>query len=63
MKYFKSQGHRSLRAEMKAVARDERLAPTDAGSTTFDSVEALLRLLTSQNRELVAIIHKAAEAD
>ncbi|MBI5910986.1 MAG: MarR family transcriptional regulator [Betaproteobacteria bacterium] len=41
---------------MKAVARGERLAPKDAGSTTFDSVEALLRLLTPQNRELLAII-------
>lgn len=56
MKHFKIQGHASLRAEMKAVARGERLAPKDAGGTTFDSVEALLRLLTPQNRELLAII-------
>ena len=56
MKHFKIQGHASLRGEMKAVARGETLAPKDAGGTTFDSVEALLRLLTPQNRELLAII-------
>ena len=56
MKHFKIQGHASLRKEMKAVARGERLAPKDAWGTTFDSVEALLRLLTPQNRELLAII-------
>ena len=56
MKHFKIQGHASLREEMKAVARGERLAPKDVGGTTFDSVEALLRLLTPQNRELLAII-------
>ncbi len=63
MKHFKIQGHPSLRAEMKAIARGERLAPKDAGGTTFDSVEVLLWLLTPQNRELLAIIRKAAEAD
>ena len=56
MKHFKIQGHASLRDEMKAVARGERLASKDAGGTTFYSVEALLRLLTPQNRELLAII-------
>ena len=56
MKHFKIQSHASLREEMKAVARGERLVPKDAGGTTFDSVEALLRLLTPQNRELLAII-------
>ncbi len=56
MKHFKVQGHASLREEMKAVARGEGLAPKEAGGTTFDSVEALLRMLTPQNRELLAII-------
>ena len=42
--------------QLKAVARGERLAPKNAGGTTFDSVDALLRLLTPQNRELLAII-------
>ena len=49
MKHFKIQCHASLREEMKAVARRERSAPKDAGGTTFDSVEALMRLLTPQN--------------
>jgi predicted transcriptional regulator len=56
VKHFKIQSHASLREEMKAVARGDRLAPQDAASATFDSVEALLRLLTPQNRELLAII-------
>src|SRR3989304_8863903 len=56
MNRFKIQDHASLREERRAVARGEGLAPKDAGSTTFDSVEALLRLLTPQNRELLAII-------
>ena len=61
MKHFKIQGHSSLREEMKAVARGERLAPKDAGGTTFDSVGAQLRLLTPQNRELLAIIRDRSE--
>lgn len=56
MKHFKVQGHASLREEMKAVARGERPAPKGAGGMTFDSVETLLRLLTPQNRELLAVI-------
>ena len=56
MKQFKIQGHASLREEMKAVARGEKPAPQDAGGTTFDSVEALMRLLTPQNRHLMAVI-------
>src|SRR5271169_5365101 len=56
MKHFKIQGHASLRDEMKAVARGDISAPKDAGCTTFDSVEALMRLLTPQNRQLLAVI-------
>ena len=56
MKQVKIQGHASLREEMKAVARGERPAPKDAGGMSFDSVEALLRLLTPQNRKLLAVI-------
>ncbi len=56
MKHFKVQSHKSLKEEMKAVARGERAAPKDAAATSFESVEALLRLLTPQNRELLAII-------
>ena len=56
MKHFKIQSHASLREEMKAVARGERSAPKGAGGMTFDSVEALMRLLTPQNRQLLAVI-------
>jgi predicted transcriptional regulator len=41
---------------MKAVARGERRAPVDAGKPSFSSVEALVRLLTPENRRLPAII-------
>ena len=56
MKNVKIQSHASLRNEMKLVARGEKKAPQDAGGMSFDSVEALLRLLTPQNRELLAAI-------
>jgi predicted transcriptional regulator len=41
---------------MKAVARGERPAPKDAAAPSFDSVSALLRLLTPENRALLAVI-------
>lgn len=47
---------RSLRDEMKAVARRERAAPPDAAKPSFNSIEALVRLLTPENRQLLAII-------
>lgn len=47
---------RSLRDEMKAVARGARRAPSDAARPSFNSVEALVRLLTPENRQLLAII-------
>jgi predicted transcriptional regulator len=56
MRHFKIQVHALLREEMKAVARGGRSAPKDAGGTTFDSVEALMRLLTPQNRQLLAVL-------
>lgn len=46
----------SLREEMKGVARRERPAPPDAGKPSFNSVEAVVRLLTSENRRLLALI-------
>ena len=48
--------HTELRDEMMAVARGEKPAPEYAGTQTFESVEALTRLLTRENRELLAII-------
>lgn len=56
MKRFKIQSTRSLEQEMRAVARGERKAPKDAAAPSFESVEALLRLLTPENRELLATI-------
>jgi predicted transcriptional regulator len=52
----KIQSLRSLREEMTAVVRGERAAPADAGKPSFNSVEAVVRLLTPQNRRLLAII-------
>jgi predicted transcriptional regulator len=56
MKHQKIQSHGSLRKQMKAVARGERPAPKDAAVPSFDSVSALLRLLTPENRTLLAVI-------
>jgi predicted transcriptional regulator len=56
MTKYKVQNLRSLREEMKAVARGERPAPADAGKPSFNSVDALVRLLTPENRQLLAII-------
>lgn len=49
-------GHSKLRNEMMAVARGQQAAPADAGGRSFESVEALMRLLTPDNRRLLAII-------
>ena len=46
MKHAKVQSLRSLREEMKAVARGEKPAPADANKPSFSSVEAVVRLLT-----------------
>jgi predicted transcriptional regulator len=41
---------------MRAVARGERTAPAGAAKPSFNSVEAVVRLLTPQNRQLLAVI-------
>jgi predicted transcriptional regulator len=56
MTSVKVQSLRSLRAQMKAIARGERRAPTDAAMPSFNSVAALVRLLTPENRQLLALI-------
>ena len=56
MKRVKVQSLHSLREEMKAVARGERPAPLDAGKPSLNSVEAVVRLLTPDNRRLLALI-------
>lgn len=39
-----------------AVARREKAAPKDAAAPSFNSIDALIRLLTPENRELLATI-------
>lgn len=56
MTKFKVQSLKALEAEMRAVARGEKRAPADAAKPSFNSVDALMRLLTSENRTLMAII-------
>lgn len=56
MKSPRIQNLRSLRDEMKAVARGARPAAADAGKPSFNSVEAIVRLLTPDNRRLLALI-------
>jgi predicted transcriptional regulator len=56
MTRYKVQDLKSLEREMRAVARGERPAPKDAGKPSFDSVDVLIRLLTPENRRLLALI-------
>ena len=56
MKSYRIQTHGSLRQEMQAVARGARTAAKHAGVPSFESVSALLRLLTPANRALLAVI-------
>jgi len=49
MMHVKIQSHTSLREEMKRVARGEKKASKDAKVASFNSVEALLRLLKQKN--------------
>lgn len=56
MKDARIQSLRALRAEMKAVARGKRRPSRDAAKTSFNSVEAVIRLLTPDNRRLLALI-------
>jgi predicted transcriptional regulator len=56
MKRYKIQNLASLEEEMRAVARGEQPAPADAAKPSFNSVEAVVRLLTPENRALLAMI-------
>jgi predicted transcriptional regulator len=56
MKRIKIQDLASLECEMRAVARGERPAPAGAARPSFNSVDALVRLLTPENRALLALI-------
>lgn len=56
MKEAKIQSLASLEEEMRAVARGEKPAPPDAAKPSFNSVEAVARLLIPENRQLLALI-------
>jgi predicted transcriptional regulator len=56
MAEYRIQSHESLKREMMAVARGEKPAPKDAALPSFNSIEALTRLLTPENRALLATI-------
>jgi len=56
MTRYRILSHEALKEEMKAVARGERKAPADAAHPSFNSIEALTRLLTAENRQLLATI-------
>jgi predicted transcriptional regulator len=53
---MKVQSTRSLFKEMRAVARGERPAPRDAAAPSVESAEALVRILTRENRHLLKVI-------
>lgn len=55
---MKIQSMKNLKKEMLSVARGERKASADAAQISFESVEAVIRLLTSENRALLATIDK-----
>lgn len=58
MMKMKIQSMQDLKKEMFSVARGERKAPTNAAQASFESVEAVIRLLTPENRYLLAAIDK-----
>ena len=56
---MKVQSMHDLIAQMKSVARGETPPPADAASPSVESTEALVRLLTPENRGLLRIIRDA----
>lgn len=54
----KIQSMKSLKDEMLAVARGEQKAPADAGQVSYESADAIFRLLTAENRRLLALIEE-----
>ena len=55
---MKIQSMQSLKKEMLSVARGERKAPADAAQVSFESIASVLRLLTPENRFLLATIDR-----
>ena len=56
---MKIQSMKELEAEMRKVARGEIAAPADAAAPSVESTEALIRLLTPDNRSLLRTIRDA----
>ena len=56
----KIQSFEALMGDMRAVAKGQRRAPKDAGGISFNSAEAVVRLLTPENRQLLAVIRDRA---
>jgi predicted transcriptional regulator len=56
---MKIQPMQALIAEMRQVARGEIPAPADAAEASIESAEALMRLLTQDNRGLLRTIRDA----
>ena len=56
---MKIQRMTDLEAEMRKVARGEIAAPADAAAPSVESTEALVRLLTPDNRSLLRTIRDA----
>jgi len=56
---MKMQRMNDLEAEMRRVARGEITAPADAALPSVESAEALVRLLTPDNRSLLRTIRDA----
>ena len=59
---MKIQSMQNLKKELLSVARGELKAPADAAQITFESVEAVIRLLTPENRFLLATIDQKKPA-
>ena len=59
---MKIQSMKSLKKEMQSVARGESKSPADAAQITNESVEAVIRLLTPENRFLLATIDQKKPA-
>jgi len=58
---MKIQSMQSLKKEMQSVARGDRKTSDDAAQPSFESVEsveAVIRLLTPENRHLLATIEQ-----
>jgi predicted transcriptional regulator len=56
MNTLKIQSLKALRAELTAVARGEKNTRVDASQTSFESAEAVARLLPPENRALPVVI-------